>query len=441
MTAFHLRDPLPARLIALIASVVLAVLLVVIGFPLYATVPAVVAGVLVYLTARYPEHYFALQQDRVTQERYAEYNRFIDALVAGSIIDKETTRGELEVLGISPFVFTVEMHQHGKTADMLVRACEQSLNAMGAVDVDVKQESASLYTVRYSAEDPRRILAHMRVPFSELVDDELSITHLPVGRYIDGSVVCMNLESRNFLINGIPRAGKSVLLSCGLSALCRASADAAKYPSGILTYCLSPKILDFQEFEDAVALVSDVAEMLDVLDWISEEVQRRKRYCIEHRIKKVTPEHYGACPPIVCVVDEYTVIKTATGEDENGRIVRLGEKFEERVMRILAESGFAGVSFILCTQRASSTNMRTDLRDLISQRICFATESLDSTRMCLGEYAELAPCHEIEATQKGVGYISVDGQKPAPFKGAFADAQDERSAAVMASKRMMRKNW
>lgn len=432
-TLFHLQDPVPARSLAFCIALVLVVVVIVLGLPLYlAFLPFVIAGVLLFMTIRHPEQYFALQQDKITWERYARYNRFIDAMVSGKIIDEETTREDLEILEVSPFVYTLEIHQHGKTYDMLQRACEQSLNAMGALAVDVKQESASMYRVRYSALDPKQILADMPAPFSELLDDELSISHLPVGKYEDESTVFMNLDSRNALINGNPRSGKSVLLSCLLSALCRIE----RHP--LLVVCMSPKILDFQEFEGSVKLISDPAAMLDYLEKVHQEAERRKQYCIDRRIKKITAEHYEACPPIVVIMDEFTVIKTSTTEDEKGRAVRIGEQVENAVMRLVAETGFAAISFVLCTQRVSSQNMRTDLRDLIAgNRISFATETPESDRMIFGDYAEFAPCHEIATTQKGVGYISADGMKPVPFKGAFADTADESAAAEIGRRQLI----
>lgn len=180
-TIFHVQDPAPARLIALIVFIVLAIVFIVFWVPVYALLPVACAGVLVFMSVRHPEQYFALQQDRITAETYARYNRFIDALVSANIIDENTTQQDLTVLEVSPYVYTVEMRQQGKTGDMLRRACETSLNAMEALAVDVKQDSASSYTVRYSARDPREILSDMSAPYRELMDPEISIAHLPVG--------------------------------------------------------------------------------------------------------------------------------------------------------------------------------------------------------------------------------------------------------------------
>lgn len=433
---FYLSDPAPARLIVLLSCCLLAIVIIYLGYPLYALPPLCVAGVFIFMTVRHPEQFFALQQDKITRENYARYNRFIDALIAGKIIDDDTIPEQLVIFEPSPFVYTVEMHQPGKTFDMLQRACENSLNSMEALAVSVKQDSASNYTVRYSALDPKQVLAEMPVPFRELLDPDISLSHLPIGKFEDGTPVYVNLESRNMIGNGNPRSGKSVMLSCLLAGLCRANLN---HPVNIAV--MSPKILDFQEFEDGVRLISDVDEMLDFLEKIHAEAQRRKQFCIANRIKKIEPKHYAQCPPIVIVIDEFTVIKTTTQEDDKGRAVRIGEQIENAVMRLVAETGFAAISFVLCTQRVSSQNMRTDLRDLIAGcRVSFATETPETDRMIFGDYAEYAPCHEIATTQKGVGYISIDGVKPVPFKGAFADATDERDAAEIAyQKRIERK--
>ena len=423
MDALKKATPRPYMLLTLISMIALCVLLL--WSPLWIFPLAAAAGI-VYLTVKEPDTPYSLQSDKRRAEEVAQYNRFVDVLATGNVIDADTTPDDIEIEQLDRFSFIVRMRQFGKTQEQLEKACELSLNALGAVDVSVVRSAPSEYVITFTPDNPLKMLSGMNVPYSEMLSDTPpQITALPVGRYLDGSPVLMNLESRNALLNGNPRSGKSVLLSCLLSSLCRVS-----HPEIVIV--MSPKILDFQEFENAVRLIQDPAEMLEMLGKVHDEAERRKAFCVEKRIKKIDPSLYTACPHITVIMDEFTVIKTTTTTDDKGKTVRIGEQIENEVMRLVAETGFAAISFVLCTQRVSSTNMRTDLRDLIAgNRISFATETPESDRMIFGEYAEYAPCHEITTQMKGVGYIAADGEKPVPFKGAFASAADEQDAASM----------
>lgn len=256
----------------------------------------------------------------------------------------------------------------------------------------------------------------------------MNIRALPIGRYEDGSPVLVNLESRNGLLNGSPRSGKSVALAALLCGLCRCPHERVAV--------LSPKVLDFHKFAPAVRLIKDPAAMLDYLEELHGEAERRKEWCTERGLKKIAPEHYSAVPHLTTIIDEFTVVRRSVVQDEKGKPVKVGERIEAEVMKLVAETGFAGLSFVISTQRASGQNITTDLRDIVSGfRASFATETPETDRMVFGEYASEAPCHLITTEQKGVGYISIDGQPPRPFRGALTTDEDEAAAAAEAVKR------
>lgn len=434
---FYKAVPRPARLLLLLLSLACSIVGVWMAAAPLVLVGLWVSAVIIYKSIRDPQSWIALQQDGRDREDASRFNRFIDALAAGNVIDTETTEEDIEIEEDAPYVYTVRLHQFAKTGDMLQKACLSSLNAVGAVAVETRQTAPSEYIVVFSPEFPHQILADTPCAYADLVDDDITIQRLPVGVFLDGSPVEINLESRNMLLNGNPRSGKSVLLSCLVSDLCRINAchyrHGGKKPVERVIV-MSPKILDFQMFEGACRLIQDIDEMSTCLNEIHAEAEARKAWCVAHNKKKVSPEDYEAIGGhITIVVDEYTVIKTATTEDEKGKTVKIGELIENKIMRLVAETGFAAISFVLATQRVSSTNMNTNLRDLIAGARCsFATETVESTKMILGDYASEAPCHEITTAQKGVGYISLDGVKPRPFKGAFASEADETAAAELA---------
>lgn len=425
------KDIPPRYRLIFLAFFVLASIVSIMVCPPFALITVWGAAVIIYMTIKKPDNVLALQQDQKDIDDAKLFNKFIDVLYAGNFIDRKTTEDDLEIEVSAPLVYTLKVHQHGKTEKDLISCVEASLNAMACSSVEVRRSAPAEYVVVYTELPPVEILADMEIQYDELISEEknLSISSLPVGRFVDGSPVCLNLLSRNALINGNPRSGKSVLLNALLCDLLR-----VQHPEKIIV--MSPKILDFFWASLSCEMIQDPVEMLDELKKIREEAERRKEYCIARGLTKIDPEHFEDCPHITVIIDEFTVIKTTTAEDEKGKTVKIGEAIENAIMRLVAETGFAAISFVLCTQRVSSQNMRTDLRDLIAGCRCtMATETPESTKMILGDYAQYAPAHEIGADQKGVGYISLDGSIPRAFKGVLCTQEDQRSAASTKKKR------
>lgn len=427
MEEIYKTPPPPVRHIALVVFVIAGVVCFFLYLPL-SVLCLWCAGVMIYYTIKEPGSAAALQQDERDRQAAASLNKFIDALYTGGVLDEYTTPADVEVTSPAPLVFDIEIRQPGKTEAALRKAAEDSLNALECVAVETRRTAPSRYRVTYSPETPAERLAAFSCRYSALADAE-SIKALPIGVYEDGKPVCLNLESRNALIGGNPRSGKSVALAALLCGLCRC-------PHERITV-LSPKVLDFQEFSPAVRLIQDPAEMLDYLNELHEEAERRKAWCVEHRAKKIEPCHYTSKPHITTIIDEFAVIRAATTTDEKGKTIKTGEQIQAAVYRLVAETGFAALSFVLCLQKASgASGISTDLRDLINgNRISFATETPEATKMILGEFAADAPCHLITTEQRGVGYISLDGQPPRPFRGALTTQQDEEEAARQGAKK------
>lgn len=428
MEEIYKTPPKPVRHIALVTLIVLGVVGMFVSLPL-GVVCLWCAGVMIYYTARHPESPIALQQDERDRAACDCLNKFIDALYMGGVLDDYSTAEEVSITSPAPLVFDVELRQVGKTEAALRAAAEASLNAMESVAVETRRTAPSRFLVVYSPKMPAERLAAMECRYKDL-KPAASIEALPIGQYEDGQPVYINLESRNALIGGNPRSGKSVALAALLCGLCRC-------PNERVTV-LSPKVLDFQEFAPRVRLIQDPAEMLDYLNELNEEAARRKVWCVENRAKKIEPKDYTkSMPHLTTIIDEFAVIRAATTTDEKGKTIKTGEQIQAAVYRLIAETGFAASSFVLAVQKASgASGISTDLRDLINgNRISFATETPEATRMVLGEFADDAPCHLITTDQKGVGYISADGQPPRPFRGALTTQKDEEEAARQGKKR------
>lgn len=251
---------------------------------------------------------------------------------------------------------------------------------------------------------------------------QIDLKHLPIGVYADGSPAYANLASGNMICQGEPGSGKSVMLSALASSILRAVPQ-------IQFAILSPKSLDFQNFMGAVRVIQDKKEMLAYLEWVQQQGELRKQVCLDRHIKKIDSDLWDEYPPIVTMIDEYAMVYHSTDPNATGAAKNIGFQIDNKVNELVAEMRFAAISNILTTQRFSTDNIGSTLRANISGTICsFATNGATTDSMIWKDEVDDAPCYKIKKSQVGCGYIAIGGEKPRPFKGAFADDADEIAA-------------
>lgn len=373
---------------------------------------------------KFPGSFFAFAADSRRQLRVFQFNEFLDILQRNRVFTRSTPASavSLSLVSSDPLVFDLSVRAAGVQDRQVEKAALDGLPLFDKASVVVDKTGNFSWRIRYADESALDALARSEVGFDDFPGITPSLDCLPVGAYSDGSPVCLSLSSRNMLLAGSPRAGKSVLLQCLIHRLVNLG-DRER------VIVFSPKSLDFAFFGDAIQLENDIEAMCRCLVDIYKEVNRRKALCERAGLTKLSPEQFSAkVPHITLVIDEFTVLKTSEKTDDKGKKIKIGEKFEMAVMRLVAEAGFAGLSVVISTQKADSRNVDTRLRDLISGCRCsMAVETIESTRMLFGEYADSAPAHEITRSQVGCGYISLDGGVPLPFKGAYMPESDLRS--------------
>lgn len=426
---FHIEEPAPFRLYVLGASLTFGTILLINGDYLLSVVAFLPAVAIIYATICNPLSAIALQADGRSRAKACSYNLFIDALYFGGVIDEHTEDGDfhLECLDApEPDVFVLWTKQAGKSLSDIEDACKASLLAFDASEVLIEQVPNAIrkngtYKITFSKANPIEDLTRRYISITSLGGSYPDVGKIPVGEFCDGSPVEVSLKEANMLVNGNPRSGKSVFLSVLICQLCKCQNERI--------VIMSPKLLDFANFTSAHActLVSDPQKMLNVLQSLQDENARRKELCLASGQKKIS-SFSSDTPHITVIIDEYTVVRKAIIQEKKPR--KIGEEIELELMKLVAETGFAGISFVIATQRVSSTNISTDLRDLISgTRVSFATETEEANRMIFGPMAKSAPCHLIPTTAKGVGYISTSGATPRLFKSAIATDLDEKSYA------------
>lgn len=103
----------------------------------------------------------------------ALYDKFIDVLIKGGLIDKDTRPEELKlkVVSANPPTYEIEMYQIGKTERQLVAACENALLAYSAYLCDVHEIGDTNYRITYLLESEIDTLASMGIiTYDELLE-------------------------------------------------------------------------------------------------------------------------------------------------------------------------------------------------------------------------------------------------------------------------------
>lgn len=424
MQEYYAQRPPRYRAIACAVLLACAVAAIVLSLPLlFIVMPTAYAVGIIVATVKYPSSWWAMQRDDEAIELSESYNDFVEVLEQSGIIDENTTPETLAITCESPRHYIIEIKQAGKTQEQIERACASSLHKFNAAVCEVEKIDNITYSIAYETETAAERLARMSVEYS--APDEVDIEHLTIGIYKDGEPVCISLESRHVLLAGVPRSGKSCTASAIICDLMRIDHRKEK------VYIFTPKTLDFQRFGSAAEIVGTVPDMMEKLNEIREEMERRKRWCADLNMRKIEPKHYMQVPHITVLIDEYTVIRHYVETDEKGKQKKIGEQFEREVMKLIAECGAFALSFVISLQRAHSANIDTNIREIMQgTKIHMQSDSPTSTAFVLGEYADEAPAHEITTEQKGVGYISIDGGRPRIFKGALTTDADEVTAVA-----------
>ena len=108
---------------------------------------------------------------KVTSGNRELYDKFIDVLIKGGIIDVNTDPEEINLTVISsdPPTYELELNQIGKTERQLITACENALLAYSAYLVDVREIGGTNYRVTYLLESELDTLEKMNVTYTEML--------------------------------------------------------------------------------------------------------------------------------------------------------------------------------------------------------------------------------------------------------------------------------
>lgn len=140
---------------------------------------ALVAVGIALASAFAPDLPFSIQADFRRAAIAASYNKFIDVLTAGRIIDAQTRREDISLECLEapePDIFIFSTSQVGKTEGDIKRIVNSSLLAFNATGVSVEpvrnaRRGNATFRITYFSDDEMARLRDMRVSLSDLDGD------------------------------------------------------------------------------------------------------------------------------------------------------------------------------------------------------------------------------------------------------------------------------
>lgn len=229
-------------------------------------------------------------------------------------------------------------------------------------------------------------------PYPE--DSVATYERLPFGVDEDGNEVSLGLYEQNILLGGLPGGGKSG----GLTALLT---GAASLPHVALIGA-DPKEVELPIWESRFSCIAThPAHALAVMEAVVEEMGRRYAMLRKLGLKKVPVEMFPQVPLLLFPADELAEL-VASGEP--------GDKERALALKRTIQKGrAAAISVIAATQKPGSDTIPTGLRDIIQQRIAYATTNADMTDTILGAGMSQAGgvAHTIPTAKpyKGIAYM------------------------------------
>lgn len=254
-------------------------------------------------------------------------------------------------------------------------------------------------------------------------DEPVTYNAVPTFADENGDTVFLGLYESNILLGGVPGSGKSGGATALLAGI------------GRLENCalvgLDPKRVELNMWRERFSVIAKKDEHAsEVLAALLEEMERRYEWLEQNDLKKVPFDRFAEKPLIVVLIDELADLVSigVTKEEKAAELQR-----QTAIRRLIAKGRAAGIVVIAATQKPSSDVISTSLRDLIQQRVAFATTNREMTETILGSGASQngGLSHEIPK-QPGTAFILNEGSR-VPKRVRAMWIPDEDVAGIAAS--------
>ncbi|MGN1235254.1 MAG: DNA translocase FtsK, partial [Christensenellaceae bacterium] len=209
---------------------------------------------------------------------------------------------------------------------------------------------------------------------------------IALGKDVEGRCICGDIsEMTHVLVAGSSGSGKSVFLNSLIVSLLM------KYsPDELRLILIDPKLIEFVSYQGIPHLlineiVNDPERVINVLDWISQEMDRRYhlfRECSEkgRLVRNVAEYNQGLAP------DEVPLPKIVVIIDELADLMLKAKKeIENRIQELTQKSRASGIHLIIATQRPSVDVITGVIKSNMPTRIAFTVASFVDSKTILDE--------------------------------------------------------
>lgn len=282
---------------------------------------------------------------------------------------------------------------------------EAPIRGKSAVGIEVPNDKNDIVGIRKIIDSPKFMESRSALTFA-------------LGEDVDGNAYTCDLaKTPHLLVAGSTNSGKSVCLNTLLiSLLYRTS------PEDMRILLVDPKLVEFTLFNGLPHMLTpkaiyDTEKVMNALDWLIEEMERRYLLLQENRVKnileynnmpEVLSKKFPKLPYIVLIIDEF------------GDIVMKAKKdLEDRIVRLTQKARAAGIHLILATQRPSVDVITGTIKMNLPSRIAFAVSSYVDSNTILG--------HGGAEKLLGRGdmlYCPIDSPDPIRLQGAYVDTAE-----------------
>jgi len=227
----------------------------------------------------------------------------------------------------------------------------------------------------------------------------VSFSSVPFAVGTDGELISLGLLESNHLFGGSPGGGKSGGLTCFLAGISQLE--------NVAIIGLDPKRVEQSHWSPRFTRVSKTNPYATkLLEALIKEMDDRYQWLEARGLKKLTPKDFSTRPMIVLVIDELAdLVAMGTTRDEKEADAHRASM----IQRLVALGRAAAIVTTSATQKPAGDTVPTRLRDLIQQRIAYATTTVEQTDTILGSGMGRGTkgglAHEIAAEAKGTCYI------------------------------------
>jgi len=321
---------------------------------------------------------------------------------------------QVKAKGDGTFSALVDSGRIGVPTFAMEKKTRDLAEVIGCREVVVTQVDSGKARIDFHWRDPiGRVLPLVALPAAPK-------GQLAYGIRQDGSVAAIR-SNMSVLIGGLTRRGKSNAVWALLADAIRTNTPVRLYVSdpkgGVELNVLEAMLGQTGSLVEVRQYAKTPAETVKMIEALEGAMHARQRWMTEAKVRQVQPDWEN--PLVVLILDETLPL---TDLLKRGTDSALG--------RIAYTGAAAGYVVWACTQVAQIDSIGR-FRDLVPQRICFATPNPQVTDSVLGQGAEAAGARCSDIKLAGVGFsYSEDQSHPRKFRAAFVTDEETRIIAA-----------